>query len=124
MATPPTLLDLTVGAGGALVCAIAITWLATRWWYGKRIAELRARSRKHEQSHSSLQDKQAGLISQLDSLRSELRTQKALASSLSSQVNERRQVADKIAQVEALNEPFITSRAPRKPLDFEDTQIL
>ncbi len=124
MTTPLSPLGLLLGAAGALALVIALTWLGSRWWYGREISKLLARSRKHDQAHSSVLAKQQNLVSQLDSLRSELRSQKALAVSLSARANERGKALETVAQVTALEEPFITSRGPKRPPDFEDTQIL
>ena len=125
MSTPLSPLGLLLGAAAAIALFIAVTWLCSKWWYGREISSLIARARKHDQAHAALIVKQQGLVSQLDSLRTELRSQKALALSLSARANESgKSVAAANEIVAALNEPFITSRAPKRPPDFEDTQIL
>ncbi len=124
MTTPLTPLALFLGAAGAVAIVVAIAWLCSRWWYGRQIGGMKARSRKLEQAHSSLLEKHSNLVAQLDVARSELRTQKALTASLSAKSSGRGTTAEPVPQPAALAEPFITSRSPRRPLDFEDTQIL
>lgn len=124
MSTPLSPLGLLVGAAAALVLFIAVTWLCSKWWYGRQIVTLMARARKHDQAHSALTAKQQNLVAQVDTLRSELRSQKALAVSLTARATERGKLLEPTPQVTALNEPFITSRSPKRPPDFEDTQIL
>ena len=125
MSTPLSPLGLFAGAAAALAVFVALTWLCSKWWYGREIGSLLARARKHDQAHSALLAKQQNLVSQVDSLRTELRSQKALAVSLSARAHERGKTLEAANQiVEALDEPFITSRAPKRPPDFEDTQIL
>lgn len=125
MSTPLSPLGLLAGSAAALALFVAVTWLCSRWWYGRQIGTLMARAHKHHQAHSALITKQQNLVSQVDSLRTELRSQKALAVSLSARVNESgKTLAAANEVVAALNEPFITSRAPKRPPDFEDTQIL
>lgn len=124
MSTPLSPLGLLLAAAAALALLVALTWLCSKWWYGRQIATLMSRSRKHDQAHSALIAKQQNLVSQVDSLRSELRSQKALSVSLSARAEERGKPLEPMAQVAALNEPFITSRGPKKPPDFEDTQIM
>ena len=125
MSTPLSPLGLVAGAAAALAVFIALTWLCSKWWYGREISALTARARKRDQAHSALVAKQQNLVAQVDSLRTELRSQKALAVSLSARASETgKTLAAANEVVAALNEPFITSRAPKRPPDFEDTQIL
>lgn len=124
MMTPLTPLVLLMGAAGAVAIVVLLAWLCSRWWYGRQIGGMKARSRKLEQVHSSLLEKHSNLVAQLDVTRSELRTQKALTASLNAKTNERGAAVEPVPQPAALTEPFITSRSPRRPLDFEDTQIL
>ena len=125
MSTPLSPLGLFAGAAAALALFVAVTWLCSKWWYGREIGALVARARKHDQAHSALLVRQQNLVSQVDALRTELRSQKALAVSLSARAGERSKSLEEATQVvAALNEPFITSRAPKRPPDFEDTQIL
>ncbi len=124
MSTPLSPFGLLMGAAAALLLFIAVTWLCSKWWYGRQIVTLMARARKHDQAHSALMAKQQNLVGQVDSLRSELRSQKALAVSLSARANDRGTALEPTPPVAALAEPFITSRSPKRPPDFEDTQIL
>jgi len=125
MSTPLSPFGLLVGAAVAIALVIAVTWLCSKWWYGRAISALMARARKHDQAYSALIAKQQNLVAQLDSLRTELRSQKALAVSLSARADETgKTLAAANEVVAALNEPFITSRVPKRPPDFEDTQIL
>lgn len=125
MTTPLSPLALFLGAVGALLVVMALTWLGSHWWYGRQIGGLKARARKHEQAHATLLEKQSNLVAQLDLTRSELRTQKALSASLSAKASESSGApAAPLPEPEALTEPFITSRSTRRPVDFEDTQIL
>ncbi len=125
MSTPLSPFGLLAGAALAIAIFIAVTWLCSKWWYSRQIGALMDRARKHDQARSALMVKQQNLVSQLDSLRTELRSQKALAVSLSARRNETsKTLAAANEVVAALNEPFITSRSPKRPPDFEDTQIL
>lgn len=125
MSTPLSPFGLLAGAAAALAFFVALTWLCSKWWYGREIGSLIERARKHDQAQSASLAKQQNLVSQVNSLRTELRGQKALAISLGERANERGKTLEAANQVvAALNEPFITSRAPKRPPDFEDTQIL
>ncbi len=118
---PASIATLLSICAAALATTSAITWWLTRWWYGRRIAEMRLRSR---QAELALREKQAALVGHVDALRKELRDQKALVSTMAAKTAPV-QTPTPREQVESLlSEPFIISRSPRKPQDFEDTQIL
>lgn len=118
---PASITTLLLICVAALAATSAITWWLSRWRYGRQLAGLRLRSR---QAELALREKQAALIAQVETLRKEAREHKALAASLvakgaAAKVPTPREQVDSL-----LSEPFITSRSPRKPQDFEDTQIL
>ena len=110
------------GAAGAIAIS---TFLCCRRWYGKRIGELQVRLRKRHQAYSGLLEQQAGLRSQVDSLRSEVRAQRALAASLHAKVSAQDEAAERRIQANAMNGSFIVlPRSPAAVEDFEDTHIM
>ena len=118
---PASIATLLLICAAVLAATSAITWWTTRWWYGRQLAEVRLRSR---QAELSLREKQAALIAQVDALRREVREQKALVASMSAKGGAPKPPTPREQVDSLLSEPFITSRSPRKPQDFEDTQIL
>ena len=118
---PASIATLLLICAAALATTSALTWFLSRWWYGRQLADLRLRSRQGE---LALREKQAALIAQIDTLRKEVREQKALAASLSAKGGAPRPPTPREQVDTLLSEPFINSRSPRKPQDFEDTQSL
>lgn len=117
---PASIATLLLICTAALGLTAAATWLTCRWWYRRRIDELRLRARQQEQT---TREKQAALVSQINALHKDVRDQKALVLSLSAKPRVPK-VATPVQAESLLSEPFIMSRSPGKPLDFEDTQIL
>ena len=117
---PASIATLLMICAAALGATAAATWLMCRWRYGRRVDDLRTRTRQQD---VGTREKQAALVAQIDTLRKELRDQKALVLSLSAKPGIAKAAAPQLVE-SLLNEPFITSRSLRKPLDFEDTQIL
>ena len=118
---PASITTLLLLCAAALAMTAAATWLVSRWWYGRRTGEMRMR---HRQADQAMREKQSALVSQIDALRREVRDQKALLLSQSAKSQAPKAPTPKQQVESLLSEPFITSRGPRKPLDFEDTQIL
>jgi len=107
---------------GGLATASALTWLACRWWYGRKLKAAAGRLHKSDQGRFASQQQTTQARRQIESLREELEALRRSAAHTQAHRDRSRELESTLARAErAIDEEEAASPAPH---GFADTQIL
>jgi sRNA-binding protein len=122
--TSVTWFSIAVAVGSCF--AAFATWSACRWWYGRKLAAAAQRLRKSDQGRLFSQEQAQLARRQVESLKRELETERAKASSSQSSQKRARELEEALRAAERSAATVLQSAPmPLAPTHgFADTQIL
>jgi len=121
MNLPQGWLALVLWIGG-LACASALTWVACRWWYGRKLKAAAGRLHKSDQGRLASQQQTTQARRQIESLREELEVLRRSAAHSQTHRNRARELESSLAHAErSIDEEEAAQPASH---GFADTQVL
>lgn len=107
---------------GGFACASALTWVACRWWYGRKLKAAAGRLHKSDQGRLASQQQTTQARRQIESLREELEVLRRSAAHSQAHRDRARELESTLAHAErSIDEEEAAQPASH---GFADTQIL